>query len=320
MGYSSDLSGATHFSRGWNDLHLVSYMESHDEERLMFKNLQYGNSNGNYDVKNLPIAIQRIKLAAAFFFTIPGPKMIWQFGELGYDYSINWPDMTDAGRLKPKPIRWDYYNDGNRRNLYNVFQALISLRQYDAFKTKTYFYSLSATGKRLTLIDPSMNVNIIGNFGVDSLSINPVFPYGALWYDYFSGDTLNVTNVNEPILLEPGEFHIYTTVKLPTPEGDIISDVDHIDNEVVEKYFLTQNYPNPFNPKTTINYQIPESGFVSIKIFDVLGNEIASLINEEKPVGTYQIEFKADGLPSGVYFYQLKAGDFFETKKMVLLK
>ncbi|HEY7751243.1 MAG TPA: alpha-amylase family glycosyl hydrolase, partial [Ignavibacteriaceae bacterium] len=113
MGYASNLTGATHLSRGWSDKHLVAYMESHDEERLMYKNLQFGNSSGNYNIRSLPIAIQRIKLAGAFYFTIPGPKMIWQFGELGYDYSINYPCMTEACRLDPKPIRWDYFDDGN---------------------------------------------------------------------------------------------------------------------------------------------------------------------------------------------------------------
>ncbi|MCH7770588.1 MAG: hypothetical protein IIA49_06170, partial [Bacteroidetes bacterium] len=135
MGYSSNLSGTSYLSRGWDVPHLISYMESHDEERLMFKNLQYGNSSGNYDIQNFPIAIQRIKLAAAFYFTIPGVKMIWQFGELGYDFSINYPCMTNNCRTDPKPIRWDYFEDGNRRNLYKVFQALINLKKdYSVFQ------------------------------------------------------------------------------------------------------------------------------------------------------------------------------------------
>jgi hypothetical protein len=83
---------------------------------------------------------------------------------------------------------------------------------------------------------------------------------------------------------------------------------------------LEQNYPNPFNPTTTIKYQIPERSFVTIKVYDVLGNEIETLVNEEKPAGSYEIEFNGTGLPSGTYFYQLQAGSFVETKKMVLMK
>jgi hypothetical protein len=91
-------------------------------------------------------------------------------------------------------------------------------------------------------------------------------------------------------------------------------------------YKLEQNYPNPFNPITTIKYQIPKLSFVTLKVYDVLGSEIITLVNEEKPVGSYQIEFDATILSSGIYFYRLqvytpgRAGSFVETKKMVLLR
>jgi len=85
-------------------------------------------------------------------------------------------------------------------------------------------------------------------------------------------------------------------------------------------FTLKQNYPNPFNPSTTIKYEIPKLSFVTIKIYDVLGNEVAALVNEEKPVGTYELNWNAANLPSGVYFYRLQAGNFVETKKMILLK
>jgi predicted outer membrane repeat protein len=93
-------------------------------------------------------------------------------------------------------------------------------------------------------------------------------------------------------------------------------------NELVQPigYALYQNYPNPFNPLTTIKYQIPELSFVTIKLFDLLGSEIATLVNEEKPIGSYEVGFDGVGLPSGVYFYTLQAGSFVETKKMVLMK
>ena len=85
-------------------------------------------------------------------------------------------------------------------------------------------------------------------------------------------------------------------------------------------YSLSQNYPNPFNPSTKIKYQLPELCFVTLKVYDVLGNEIITLVNEEKFVGSYEVEFGGTGLPSGVYFYKLQAGDFVETKKMLLMK
>jgi len=83
---------------------------------------------------------------------------------------------------------------------------------------------------------------------------------------------------------------------------------------------LNQNYPNPFNPATTIKYYIPELNFVTLKVYDVLSSEVATLVNEEKPIGTYELTWNASSLPSGVYFYQLWGSGFVETKKMLLLK
>jgi hypothetical protein len=92
------------------------------------------------------------------------------------------------------------------------------------------------------------------------------------------------------------------------------------EDNVPTNYSLSQNYPNPFNPSTKIKYSIPQTSNVVIKIFDILGNEIETLVKEEKPVGSYEIDFDASSLSSGIYFYRLQAGDFIETKKMVLMK
>jgi hypothetical protein len=85
-------------------------------------------------------------------------------------------------------------------------------------------------------------------------------------------------------------------------------------------FSLSQNYPNPFNPTTTIKYQLPASSKVTLKVYDVLGNEVATLLNEEKEAGTYEVMFEASNYSSGVYIYRLQAGSFIETKKMVLLR
>jgi hypothetical protein len=100
------------------------------------------------------------------------------------------------------------------------------------------------------------------------------------------------------------------------PNGIITTSISSLPNQ----FYLTQNFPNPFNPSTKIRYLIPQSSKVVIKVFDILGNEIETLVNEEKSAGTYEIKWYAESLPSGVYFYRLQAGDFVETKKMILLK
>jgi len=91
-------------------------------------------------------------------------------------------------------------------------------------------------------------------------------------------------------------------------------------NQIPTQYSLSQNYPNPFNPSTTINFSVLSSGFVTLKVFDVLGNEIVTLVNEEKSAGVYNVDFNAANLPSGTYFYKLNAGAFIESKKMILIK
>jgi len=91
-------------------------------------------------------------------------------------------------------------------------------------------------------------------------------------------------------------------------------------DEIPTEFLLSQNYPNPFNSTSIIRYSVPQSSNVVIKVFDILGNEIETLVNEEKPTGTYELTWNAESLPSGVYFYQLISGSFVETRKMLLLK
>lgn len=121
-----------------------------------------------------------------------------------------------------------------------------------------------------------------------------------------------VTGSSSGTLIQNTDF---VTIKYSQPTG-IGSD----EQLVPGKLALEQNYPNPFNPVTLIKYSIPKLSFVAIKVHDILGNEVATLINEEKPAGNYEVEFIATNLPTGIYFYRLQAGDFVETKKMLLLK
>jgi len=102
--------------------------------------------------------------------------------------------------------------------------------------------------------------------------------------------------------------------------GGLVSVDENTSAYFPSEFILLQNYPNPFNPVTIIKYKIPELSFITLKVFDVLGNEIATLVREEKPTGTYEFEFNGIALPSGIYFYRLQTGSFIETRKMVLLK
>jgi hypothetical protein len=103
-------------------------------------------------------------------------------------------------------------------------------------------------------------------------------------------------------------------------DGVILSDVKKDNSSIPETFSLSQNYPNPFNPSTTISYSIPESRIVTLKIYDMLGKEVTSLLNEYKEAGTHSLQFNASSLSSGIYIYTIQAGEFRDSKKLVLLK
>lgn len=329
--FGSGSTAVSYVSRGYSKPGLVGYMESHDEERLMFKNERWGNSSGNYNIKTLTTALDRMKLAAAFFITVPGPKMIWEFGELGFDYSIGWPGVTlttpsDADysnimsqhRLDPKPAVWNYLTDNDRKGLFNVFMGLIRLKKnYPAFSSAVFSMNASSFQKSIHINDASMNVTILGNFDVSAGSINPAFQSTGKWYEFFTGDSLTVSDAGAVISLQPGEYRLYTSQKIPKL-SDLITSVQD-KNTLPAQYRLEQNYPNPFNPSTMISYQLPFNSQVTLKVYDILGREIATLVDERQSAGTYKIEFNKP-LASGVYLYRIQAGNFIESKKMILLK
>ncbi|NWG28536.1 MAG: T9SS type A sorting domain-containing protein [Ignavibacteriaceae bacterium] len=105
-------------------------------------------------------------------------------------------------------------------------------------------------------------------------------------------------------------------------EGEIwgIELITSVNDDLPSEFLLYQNYPNPFNPSTKISWQSPVGSEQTLKIYDILGNEVSTLVNEFMEAGNYEIEFNASTLPSGVYFYQLRAGDYLQTRKMLLLK
>ncbi len=320
----SDFSWGFYGTRGWSEPHLVTYMESHDEERLMYKNLQYGNSSGGYDIQNLVIAIERMKLAAGFFLTLPGPKMIWQFGERGYDVSINF-----GGRLGVKQPRWEYMQDPDRFRLYKTWQALLKLRrENEVFRSAATTVSLdlgrSDGLKKIRLSHSQMNVIILGNFGVTPQAITPNFYYTGTWYEYFSGDSAIVTGTSDPISLAPGELRIYTDQYL-TPLEPGLLDADPLEIEVPTEFQLSQNYPNPFNPSTRIDFALPFAGKINLSIHDLLGREVVTLINNRQLAGWHSVTWNGrnqSGTPvsAGMYIYTLKTEQSTISKKLVLLK
>ncbi|GAB5556751.1 MAG: hypothetical protein SchgKO_09640 [Schleiferiaceae bacterium] len=305
MGFTpqSNFEWGIYKQRNWTDPHLVSYFESHDEERVMYKTLTYGNSNGSYDTKVLQTALERQALVSVFTYTIPGPKMLYQFSELGYDVSID-----DPCRVCNKPILWNYYQDPDRRNLYNITSAIINLRnQYSTFHTDNFTYSLSGSVKTIHLNDPNMDAVVLGNFDVLTKPVDPAFQHTGMWYEFFTGDSLDVTDPNATISLAPGEYRIYTTQKT-----NIIS-VDEWNSPAAPGLLV---FPNPADDVLSIQSSSEYVQMTEYQLIDGLGRVVASGTFESNQEATVAVS----ELPIGMYFLQVSFENGLSTVEKVMVK
>lgn len=227
MGYASDsdFSGISYKSRNWSFPHLVGYMESHDEERQMYKTLQWGNNTVVYNTTDPNIALRRAELASMFFLTIPGPKMIWQFGEMGYDYSIDF----DC-RVCEKPIRWDYWTDEARRHLYHFYADVIRLRNSnDVFQTTDFSINASGVIKTITFENDQTQVYLVGNFDVKPQMVLLSLDESHSWVSLFDGNIAVAADAE--IELQPGQFKLLTTAQMTIPEWPAFPQVSGISIE-----------------------------------------------------------------------------------------
>ena len=311
MGYNSDFSWISYKTRGWNAPHVVGYMESHDEERLMFKCSQWGNVNEGYNIKEKATFMERASLDAMFFLTIPGPKMIWQFGELGYDISIDF-----NGRTGEKPIRWDYLNDNDRYNTYLIYKALIDLRsmESDCFQSSDFILNVNKSLKYIYLNDVSMSAAIIGNFDVLKDTVTMSFPHNGIWYDYLSGQEVQVNNNHLFLNLKPGEFHLFTDKQQEIPE--LVIPPARIDSSYINIQGDFEIYPNP--SRGDFQIYLNAEGNVDLYIYDISGRKIGHLVSSGN--GKRTVNFSEFGLElnSGIYFCQIHNNDAIATKKFII--
>ncbi len=224
--YREVLSGANpagSFAGAEKSTH-ISYMESHDEQRLSYTIRNGGTHLGTYDIKRDPISLDRVKLGAAFHYMVPGPKLLWQFQELGYDVDIDF-----NGRLGKKPQPWGseglgYYENEERQKLYKAVSAIIRLRNDypQVFKNEGFKWTTKGETQRINITHPDLEITIIGNFGLATAEIDPDFSKSGNWFDYFSSDIFEVTDQNLSIELQPGEFHIFVDREVTWPEPGLV--------------------------------------------------------------------------------------------------
>jgi 1,4-alpha-glucan branching enzyme len=287
MGYNTDwdFSAGIANQRGWSNPYLVTYMESHDEERLMYKNISYGNSAVGYNIKDTATALKRQEMDAAFFLTIPGPKMIWQFGEIGYDYSINYcqnGSINNNCRTDPKPIRWDYLQQTNRKKLFEVYSALIRLRYNplykDAFVSNATSQSLSGPFKWIQLTSTPSKVVVMGNFDVNSQTSTLTFPSPGTWFDYLNGTTITATGSAQSFTLSPGEYHVYLSLNVSLP----VTITNFSGRKGTNGNILTWDVASEIN---LLDYELQKSTdgktFSTITVINATGKNTYSYTDEE---------------------------------------
>ncbi|MAW94532.1 MULTISPECIES: alpha-amylase family glycosyl hydrolase [unclassified Leeuwenhoekiella] len=313
MGYSenSNINGASYKQKGFSNPAAVTYMESHDEERLMYKNLAFGNSSGSYDVTELDTALKRMEAAGAVFFTVPGPKMIWQFGELGYDVSIftcedgSVPD-NDSCKLSPKPDGWDYLDNAQRVALHDNWQRMILLKKKLAvFETSNFTLQGNSSNltKKLHLstteagTDEPNYLVVLANLNVTAQNITPDFQETGTWYDLMTNAEYEVTNTAAAINLQPGEYRIYgnKTANLS------ITDIQN------EKNFLI--YPNPTYSSFQISQEIER-----VRVYSIQG----SLLKDESFDSGVSPIIDVSDLQSGLYLVEVERNGLQMTSKLIV--
>lgn len=323
LGNESDLSETHYSSQGWTEPAWIAYMESHDEQRLAYEALNFGQGVAGYSVKNFSIAMDRLELATVLYYAVPGPKMLWQFGELGYDYHINTcADTTiieEGCRIGIKPIRWDYLNNPDRKDLYDLTSDMLYLKNnFAAFRSDNPELDLG-TGytKKITLRDAEMDVVVHTNFHVVERRVTSPFPYPGTWYNYFTGDSLQVSNPSTSILYGPGAYALYTSKKVARPSQ---VDIAVRPESIVKDQFKMELFPQPAAAADVqIRYELPQAAVVKIEVLDLQGRSLQQTFIGRQAAGQQQWVIPAHNFNAGSYFVKLQVDNLIEVKQMVVM-
>ncbi len=313
MGYEQDSDfsfDVSYQARSWAFHNLIGYMESHDEERLMYKNITFGNAfNTNHNCMDTTVALERMGMGAALFFTIPGPKMIWQFGEFGYDYSIDFQTRTG-----PKPVRWDYLNDPRRLKLKKIYAALIKLKVNYPTTFQSNIFDISAWGKQKQVhVSGAMDVTVCANFDVVDQNVFTGFQHTGWWYEYLSGDSLNVIDVNMTIPLQPGEYRVFTDERLPVPDLDVsnmVGAAESVLNDADVRLF-----PNPTQRHFTAEIRMERSARVDAEVYNLQGVKVLDLGQFLLQPGQNFLDADVAELATGTYLLKLQGDDLTHTER-----
>lgn len=325
---NSNFQSGIHVNRGWSNPHLITYMESHDEERVMVNSLTNGNSsNPSHNPRDLNTALKRSEMAAAFWAMMPGPKLLWQFGELGFDMSINRCEngsISNDCRTAPKPPVWNYRTNPNRQSLYTVYSELLRLKTFpdysSTFTSSDIAWSTSGAVKWMRITGPNLTVVVYGNFDVNAASGSLTFPIAGTWYNYLTGTTRTATGSLETLNLQPGEYAVFTSRDV---RGTVLTAANPFINNNVLNMFMQVN-PNPVKTNSIISYELPANGNVTISINDMQGKRLANLFQGYQLKGKYNrnlntSDFNISKILNGIYIVQVSLNGKTRTEKIIKL-
>lgn len=329
MGYSTgwDFSYGLYTSRGWSQPNLVTYQESHDEQRLMYQNEKYGNASGSYNIKDTATALKRNAMAASFWAMMPGPKMMWQFGELGYDFPIG---LCSNGTIAncntdPKPIRWDYKNNTNRLALYNVFSRLLKLKNIKSysktFTTGSVNKDLSGTIKWMSVYGDSIQVMVYGNFDVVQQTGNISFPSTGTWYNLFTGATKTVNTTSlQSVTLAPGEYYVYTNKNVPQSLPQQVQIAETMQQQQKqENGFAYKLFPNPATNNTgTAVYIQKNCAHINIVVTDISGKILYNYNKTSGAIAGEKINIPLQHFSKGVYILNIQTDKANSSQKIIV--
>ncbi|MEM6377713.1 MAG: alpha-amylase family glycosyl hydrolase [Bacteroidota bacterium] len=323
LGNESNLNDTHYSSQGWTEPAWISYMESHDEQRLAYEALNFGRQIQGYSVRDFNTAMDRLETATVLYYAVPGPKMLWQFGELGYDYHINTcADTTvieEPCRVGVKPIRWDYLNNQARKDLYDVTSDMLYLKNnFNAFRSDTPELDLgSGYLKKVILRDPEMDVVVHTNFHVIDQRITAPFPYPGLWYNYYTGDSVMVSNPSASIEYGPGGYAVYTSKRIERPsQANVVVNTQ----TVVRDQFNMELFPQPAAAADVqIRYQLPTASTVNIEVLDLQGRSLQLFSVGRQAAGQHQWIIPAQNFNAGSYIVRLQVDNQVEVKRMVIM-
>lgn len=326
MGFTSnsDFGDISSMRRGWEKAHLIGYMESHDEERLMYKNLKFGNQLGSYSTRDTLTALKRMGTATAFWAMMPGPKMMWQFGELGFPYSINTctnGTVSDNCRLDNKSPVWDFYNDIFKRGLFDVYSNLLRLRMnpsyFTTFTKDQYQLDLAGAVKSMTIDGDSLKVVVVGNFDVSNKTNAISFPADGTWYSYLTKTSINVTGKSSSIALQPGEFHVYINKDL---SSTLVTAIRPTERMVLTGKAIV--YPNPVQTGSILKYELKKAAIIRIDVLDAQGSTLQYLYKGMKAAGNHELPLshmqpRSKSASVGIKFIRIQSGSESQTVKVV---